>query len=147
MNTANGAALSGASALTDVLAVMGEADAMAIVTEVNIELAESMARINAAGEPTRQGDSAHDSFLELVIYGNKVAAVADFLHKFYDSGSGVIRVSLDPLVTERAMREVFRYDLAESMKEALFACRAGYFVNRDGQWLNHRGDLFVMSNE
>jgi len=53
-------------------------DELDIIAEVNAELEESMARIRAAGEPVRQGDKAHDDFLELVIYGNKVPAVANF---------------------------------------------------------------------
>jgi hypothetical protein len=101
---------------------------LAIAGRVNAELAESMVRIQAAGEPLRQGNQAHDKFLEFVIYGNKVPAVADLLHRFYDSGTGVINVRLDPLMTKRAMREVFRYDLNELLKKVLLACRAGDLV-------------------
>lgn len=100
----------------------------------------------AAGEPQHQGDKAHDEFLELVIYGNKVPAVANFLHEFYNASSGVIKVCVDPLMTSRAMREVFRYNLRESLKKTLLACRADYWVCRDGEWLNGHGDAFVMAN-
>ena len=99
-----------------------------IVTEVNTELAESIAQMHAAGEPTRQGDTAHDEFLELVICGNKVPAVADFLHQVFRFGAGVIDVRVDPHMTSRAMREVFRYDLEGSLQKLLAACRAGNFV-------------------
>ena len=100
-----------------------------VVSAVNDELAESMARIKAAGEPPRQGDQAHDDFLELIIYGNKVPAVADFLHQFFRSGAGVISVRIDPLVTDGAMSKVFRYDLEERLQKLLTAYRAGNFID------------------
>jgi hypothetical protein len=117
-----------------------------VIAEVNKELAESMSRISAAGEQPHQADQAHDEFLELVIYGNKVPAVANFLHEFYNSGSGVIKVCIDPLMTSGAVGKVFRYDLAESLKKALLTYRAGYFVNRNGEWLNGHGESFVMTH-
>jgi len=123
---------------------MEEQLATNIVAAVNAELAKSMAKF--VDESPMDSDKAQDEFLELVIYGNKVAEVADFLHKFYDSKTPVISCCLDPVMAERTMRKVFRYDFNERLKEALLACRAGYFVYRDGQWLNGHGDSFLISN-
>ena len=117
-----------------------------VFAKVRNKLAASMARIAADPGPPMASDKAQDEFLELVIYGNEVPAVADFLHKFYDSGTPVISCRFDVLVAGGAVGEVFRYDFAEPLKKALFACRAGYFVNRDGQWLNSHGESFEMAN-
>ena len=117
-----------------------------ICAEVNARLAECMTRILAnGGDEPMASDAAQDEFLELVICGNKLPAVANFLHEFYDSGAPVISCRIDSLVTEGAVSEVFCYDFAEPLKKALFACRAGYFVNRDGQWLNGHGESFESS--
>ena len=123
-------------------------EADAIRTKVNRKLTASMARILAADDgPPRAGDKALDEFLELVIYGNEVPAVANFLHEFYNSGSGVIRLTPNVLVAEGTVGEVFRHDFDESLKKCLLACRAGYFVYRDGQWLNGHDESFEMFNE
>ena len=124
-----------------------ESEADEIRTKVNTNLAASMLRIAAADDgPPMASDAAQDEFLELVIYGNEVPAVADFLRQFYDSGKAVIHCRWDSLMTEGAVSKVLRYDFDERLKEALLACRAGYFVYRDGQWLNGHGESFEMFN-
>jgi len=120
--------------------------ASTVSVEVSAELAECLARTNAAGKTPIARGSAQDEFLERVICGNKVPAVANFLHQFYDPGAAVIRCRIDVLVTNGAMSKVLRYDFTESLKKALLACRAGYFVNRDGKWLDGHGNTFVAAN-
>ena len=106
-----------------------------------------MVWIHAAGEPPRQGEKARDDFLELIIYGDKVPAVADFLHQFFRSGAGVIKIRLDPLMTSRTMREVFRYDLEESLQKPLAAYRAGNFVDWNVALVKSHEEAPVMSND
>lgn len=112
-------------------------EADAICAKVNKKTEASRARILAADDgPPRPGDKVRDEFLELVIYRNEIPAVANFLHEFYNSGSGVIGLAPNVFVAEGTASEVFRHDSGERLKKCLLASRAVYFVYRDGQWLN-----------
>jgi hypothetical protein len=100
-----------------------------IVAKVSSKLAESMVPTGDSREPPRQSDKARDDFLELIIYGNKAPAVADFFHQFFRAGAGVITFRIDPLMTNQAIREFFRYNLEESLQKLLAAFRARNWVN------------------
>ena len=128
-----------------------------IRTKVNTNLAASMTRIAAFSNRVKHLSAAfgydpilhrtaHEELRELVIYGDKFPDVANFLHPFADKITAIICCRSDSLVTGGAVGEVFRYDIPESLKKALLACRAGYFVYRDGQWLNGHGESFEMFN-
>lgn len=117
---------------------------MGIITEVSAELATSLAKL--AGDKPMASDKAQDEFLELVIYGNKVPAVAKFLHQFFNSGAAVIHCALDPLWTESAMKKVFCYHLDKRVERVLAACRTGDFVSWNGQGVECHKSSIEMAN-
>ncbi len=80
--------------------------------------------------------------LELVLYAERIPAVSLLLQAFFELGIGILVTNRDPVtLTERAINMPFCYDLEDSVKRLLLACRAGEWVNWDiSKVLNLHGD-------
>ena len=96
-----------------------------IIADVNSWLAERA----RPWETPMASDKAHNKFLELVVYANKVPAVAERLQQIANLGAGIMLCDLDKAATAAAGKAVFHYHLHERADQLLLACRAGDFVN------------------
>jgi hypothetical protein len=100
---------------------------MDLVSEINTELARYTSQIYAKGGQVLPVDEAQEKLMELVIYGNKVPAVAQFLQQLFQSGATVICGTVDPDGHDPSRKRNFRFHLDERVERVLHACRAGDF--------------------
>lgn len=119
--------------LCDLLEIGANVDApqlekgMDLASEINTELAKYTSQIYAKGGPELPVDDAQEKLMELVIYGNKVPAVAEFLQQLFQSGAPVICGSVDPDGPDLSRKRNFRFHLDERVERVLHACRTGDF--------------------
>lgn len=102
---------------------------MDLVSEISTELAKYTSQIYAKGGQVLPVDEAQEKLMELVIYGNKVPAVAEFLQQLFQNGAPVICGTVDPDGPDLSRKRNFRFHLDERVERVLHACRAGDFTS------------------
>jgi hypothetical protein len=109
-----------------------------IISEVNAEMAASPTTKPDKILPTSQ---AMKENLELVLYANRVPAVARLFQQFFERGIGILVSHTNLVATaEGTVNETLGYHLEDSIKRLLLACRAGEWVCWDvGKVFNFHG--------
>lgn len=110
-----------------------------LVSEISKELAKFTAQIYARGGPVLPVDEAQEKLVELVLYGNKVPAVAEFLQQLYQSGATVLCGTVDSDGANLLTKRHIRVHLDAQVEQVLHACRSGDFCSWRRQPIGQHG--------
>ena len=115
----------------------GPAQVKGIIEAIAAEKAET-----PPGDKLLPSTYAIQENLELVLYAERIPAVAMILKAFFKTGVGILVTNRDPVtLAEWAGNTPFRYDLENSVKRLLLACRAGEWVSWDASKIfNYHGE-------
>jgi len=107
-----------------------------VISEVNAEMAA-----NPKLDKVLPSSQAIQENLELVLYANRVPAVARLFQQFFELGIGILASHTNLVPTaEGTVNETLGYHLEDSVKRLLLACRAGEWVRWDvGKVFNFHG--------